>query len=56
MSRAPQDQLDPATWPNDMRYAYEERAGIKEFEGGIARDVAEEQARVEVWEQWKREW
>ncbi len=42
--------LDVLTWPAELRYLYEERAGIKEFDGGTPRAEAEEQARVETWE------
>lgn len=38
-------------WPKDpeLRYRYEERAAIKEFQGGTPRAQAEEEALQEVW-------
>lgn len=38
-------------WPDhaELRYRYEERAGIKEFQGGTPRAQAEEEARLETW-------
>lgn len=38
-------------WPKDaeLRYRYEERAGIKETMNGTPRAQAEEEARHEVW-------
>ena len=37
------------TWTPALREEFEERAGIKEFDGKIPRAEAERQARVEVW-------
>ncbi len=42
---------DVSTWPEDMRFLYEERAGILEFDGGLQRFVAEYRARHEIWAQ-----
>lgn len=33
-----------ATWPAEARERFEERAGILEFDGGLAREVAEREA------------
>jgi hypothetical protein len=35
---------DLAAWPADERDAYEERAAIQHFEGGLPREVAEREA------------
>lgn len=35
-------------WPPEWRERYEERAGIKEFEGNLPREIAEQQAEREV--------
>lgn len=35
-------------WPAAAREAYEERAAIKEFDGGIPREQAEREAEAEV--------
>jgi hypothetical protein len=35
-----------ADWPEEWRYAYEERAGIQEFTGGLSRAEAERQAEA----------
>lgn len=35
-------------WPEWARVEFEERAGIKEFQGNKARDVAEREAEEEV--------
>lgn len=40
---------DVTTWPADLRYLYEERAGIKEFDGNTPRNRAEREARLETW-------
>jgi len=32
-----------------MQYAWRERSNIMEFEGGVSRAIAEERARVEMW-------
>lgn len=37
------------TWPELMRFLYEERAAIREFDGGQGRGTAEAGARREVW-------
>ncbi len=42
---------DVSTWPPDMRFLYEERAGIIEFEGYYDRASAESIARRLVWKQ-----
>jgi hypothetical protein len=39
---------DLAAWPADERDAYEERAGIRQFEGGLPREVAEREAERDV--------
>jgi hypothetical protein len=31
----------PRSWPDDLREAFEERAAIMEFDGGLTRDEAE---------------
>jgi hypothetical protein len=36
------------TWPEDARELYEERAGIREFDGGLPREEAEARAREDV--------
>ncbi len=40
---------DVRTWPEDMRFLYEERAGIMEFVGNLPRAMAEILARREIW-------
>jgi hypothetical protein len=35
---------DPAAWPDPWREAFEERAGIIEFDGGRPRAIAEQEA------------
>jgi len=42
-----------ATWPMDLRGAFEERAAIVEFCGGERREVAERAAYAEVWPGWR---
>lgn len=42
-----------AEWPADLRYRYEERAGIKE-DSGMERAQAEAQALQEMWERRNR--
>lgn len=42
-------------WPVEAREAYEERAAIKEFDGGMSRDQAEREAETEVRQRWKAE-
>jgi hypothetical protein len=39
---------DLAVWPSDERDAYEERAAIREYEGGLPRAVAEREAERDV--------
>jgi hypothetical protein len=39
---------DLAAWPDDERENYEERAGIRQFEGGLSREVAERKAERDV--------
>ena len=41
-------QLSPERLSEDLRYAFEERAGIKEFCGNLPRSEAERQAWFEV--------
>jgi hypothetical protein len=36
-------------WSEELKYRYEERAGIREFEGGTPRARAEQEALKEVW-------
>ena len=43
------DEMDVKTWPRELCYLYEERTGIKEFDGGTPREQAEKEAREEVW-------
>lgn len=42
-------------WPAEAREAFEERAAIKEFDGGMPRDQAEREAEAEVRQRWKAE-
>ncbi len=42
---------DVSTWPEDMRFLYEERAGIVEYCAGLPRIVAEDFARRDIWKQ-----
>jgi len=37
-------QQEVDEWPNDLQEAYQERAAIMEYEGGLSRDEAEEMA------------
>lgn len=46
----PLDQWDP-----DWRYRYEERAAIKEFDGGTPRARAEAEALEETWAEYLRD-
>ncbi len=43
------DEFDVRTWPKELRFRFEERAGIKEFDGATPRDRVEAEAREEVW-------
>ncbi len=43
------DEFDVRSWPKELRYRYEERAGIKEFDGATPRDRAEREACEETW-------
>ncbi len=45
---------DLAVWDEDPRYDYEERAGILEYDAGLARDVAEVEAEHMVRVAWTR--
>ncbi len=42
---------DVRTWPEDMRFLYEERAAIREYDGGQTRYLAEAEALRETWKQ-----
>lgn len=39
-------------WPEDARHEYEERAGIREFQGNAPRHIAEREAEEEVRAKW----
>ncbi len=42
---------DVSTWPEDMRFLFEERAGIMEFDGKLERTWAERIARKLIWQE-----
>ena len=42
-----------ATWPPDLRDAFEERAAIMEHDCGARREVAERAAYADVWPGWR---
>lgn len=42
-----------ATWPADLRDAFEERAAIMEYDGDARREVAERAAYADVWPGWR---
>ena len=42
-----------ATWPRDLRDAFQERAAIMEHDGGARREVAERAAYADVWPGWR---
>lgn len=42
-----------ATWPGEVRDAFEERAAIMKFCGGERREVAERAAYADVWSGWR---
>lgn len=39
---------DVSRWPPEWKFLYDERAGIKEFQGNIPRAQAEEDAEDEI--------
>lgn len=41
-------------WPDDAREAYEERAAIMEYDGGLARGMAEYCAAGRIRAEWAR--
>ena len=47
------ENLPPDALPSDWRMAYEERAGIMEYCGGLPRDQAESEAARSVRQQMK---
>ncbi len=48
------DQVSMEKWPPDLREAFEERAAIMEFEGGLTREEAERQAEQVVTNEFER--
>jgi len=44
----------PADLPEDWHLLWEERAAIREYDGGLPRERAEAAALAEVWQQMKR--
>ena len=45
----------PYDLPMDWRVEFEERAAILEYDGGLSRDEADEQALREIWARMKRD-
>jgi len=51
---APELPESLSDWPPDWRDAFEERAGIMEYDGGLPRYYAEEMAEADLREDYER--